>query len=93
MIFSIITTCTAIDLEILIFFSSVEMTVHVQTVGAAGTTVEWPRIEATARLEENKSDSLKRMSRGSFILLIYTYFFATSTFPWTLLVRPSVRLS
>jgi hypothetical protein len=60
--------------------SGVATTVHVQTVGAAGTTDEWPRIEATARLEENKPDSLKRMSTGSFFLLIYTYFFATSSF-------------
>jgi hypothetical protein len=49
-----------------LFLANVESTVRVQTVGAAGTTDEWPRIGATARLEENKPDSLKGMSRGSF---------------------------
>jgi hypothetical protein len=58
----------------------VETTVHVQTVGAAGTTDEWPRIEATARLEENKPVFV------NLHVLLRHVAFPVDT------VRPSVRL-
>ena len=49
---------------------SCDTTVRIQTVSARETTDLWPRIDVTASPESNKPGYLKRMSIGSFFLIL-----------------------